>query len=647
MRRVVLALASLLALPARADTAAQPESMSDVGRIVLVPPTTTVQLEGGGFFTLDPQAGSDRRLRELLGLPSRGWFTLRAFVPIESKWLVGQLFIELTTNGTGSAGLSGRFRDGSKLSLTVRRDLFPYAERSRLGEVSMSPLQSLQTARAVVHMDWEKAVGPAHGALDGNLDLDRWSGTRPSLEGGFVGPAPLGATGAPGYRSSTNGSVAARAGYTVVPHGLVRLRVQVGYRRDELRDRLHVDDRVDGAASGSLDLREKVTRDTIELAAFVESARPGPVLLGGMYRLAYTTSAPRTDRTTVTTAGSSGTIGAESSDVSTLRQRAAFGVAWYPTKKWRAGARLDGYRDTTTASLLEHRELATSTVDRASSSYTPVGARLELDARYVALRWLALEAEARASYDRGRDAWSQTVLLSDRTTHVGLRQVTLDRGRLVSKVELRAVATVHDTHLTIGGRADTYRNVEYDARVVDAFRLGDLYRDRGTFFVGLRARVTRRLRLDASGSYFFERTHVSGAEPSHAGFDVRLRVSGVIRRYSFFVLGALTDDRYEVGEQSQAAGYAPLEFHGRAWLGTGGVTATFAKRGSVTALYSIAQNTSDLSTQLQNAALELSWALTSRLRLTGTARYLRFQDGLASYQNGQALLASATATGTF
>ena len=643
MRRVVLTLALLLSLTAHADTSDQPEAMSDVGRIVLVPPTATLQVEGGGFAS----SGNDRRLRELLGLPSRGWFTLRALLPIESKWLTAQLFVELTTNGTGSAALSGRFRDGSKLSLTVRRDLFPYAERSRIGEILANPLQHLQTARETIHVDWQKAVGPAQGVLDSAFDFDRWTGTRPSIESGFVGPAPLGATGSPGYRSRTDWSVAARAGYTLVPRGLVRIRVQVGYRRDELRDRLHIDDRVDGAPSGSLDLHEHVARDTVEVAAFVESARPGPVLFGGMYRLMYTTSAPRTDRTTVTTAGSAGTVGSESTDVSSLRQRAAFGVAWYPTRRWRASARIDGYRNSTTASLLEHRELGTATVDRSSSSYTPAGARLELDARYVARPWLALEAEARASYDRGRDAWSQTVLLADRSTRVGLRQVTLDRGRLVSRVELRAVATVHDVHVTVGGRADTYRNVEDDAQLVDAFRLGDLDRDRGTVFASLRARITRRLRLDAGASYFFERTHAAGAEPSHRGFDVRLRASGVVRRCAFFVLGALTDDRYEVSQQSPGAAYAPVDFHGRAWLGTAGITVTFVKKGSATAMYSIAQNTADLATQLQNAALELSWALTSRLRLTGTARYLRFQDGRASFQNGQALLAYANASGTF
>ncbi|MEO6950898.1 MAG: hypothetical protein ABI321_03715 [Polyangia bacterium] len=647
MRRIVLVLASLLSLPAFADTSDEPEAMSDVGRLVLVPPKATLSAEGGGFAAFGTQGGSDRRLRELLGLPSRSWFTLRALVPIESKWLTGQLFVEVTTNGTGSAALSGRLRDGSKLRLSVRRDLYPYAERSRIGQILANPLQSLQTARENVHIDWEKAVGPGHGVLDSGFDFDRWSGTRPSVEGGFVGPGPLGATGYPGYRSRADWSVAARAGYTLVPHGLVRIRVQIGYRRDQLGDRLHVDDRVDGTASGSLDIREHISRDTIEAAAFVESARPGPVLFGGMYRVTYTTSTPRTDRTMVTTAGSNGTIRSESADVSSLRQRAAFGVAWYPTKKWRASARIDGYRNSTTASLLDHRELATSTLDQAASRYTPVGAKLELDARYVALRWLAFEGEARASYDRGRDAWSQTVLLSDRATQIGLRQVTLDRGRLVSNVELRAVATVHDLHVTVGGRAFTYRNVEDDPQVIDAFRIGDFDRDRGTFFAALRTRVTRRLRLDASGSYFFERTHVSGAEPDHKGFDVRLRVSGVVKRFSFFVLGALTDDRYELSQRSPTAGYAPIDFHGRAWLGTGGLTVTFVKKGSVTAMYSIAQNTAYLATQLQNAALELSWALTSRLRLTGTARYLRFQDGFSSYQNGQALLAFASATGTF
>ena len=72
--------------------------------------------------------------------------------------------------------------------------------------------------------------------------------------------------------------------------------------------------------------------------------------------------------------------------------------------------------------------------------------------------------------------------------------------------------------------------------------LDGLYPTRGR--EKFRTRLERRLRLDGRGGYFYEQTHVDQAHPSHQGFDVRLRASGILGPVAFFFLGAVTDDRY-------------------------------------------------------------------------------------------------------
>jgi hypothetical protein len=646
IRRAWIACGVLLVgLPAASEEPSLPEA---VGEAVSTPPGRTIEVEGGGFGT----DGDDRRVRELLRLPTAGWFKMRLYLPIDRPLVGGELFLELTTFETGQGLFRGRFRDGSKVTLMVRRDRLPFDFQARTSAppppADASALDHLELSHEQLRATWERPLGPLGGVMDATFAFDRMAGTRPTLVAGLVSSSPIDPVFAsPGYWGIEDWWIDLRAGYAITPKGLVRLRLDAGYRYDAIDEQLFVPDQ----AGGAMSLREKERRNTIEVGVYAASAKPGTVIVGGMYRMRFVHGDPQNQRMLVSTGGANGTVVTEGAEVSTTQHRAVFGLAWVPGPKLRANVRLEASSTAISGDLVERRELATFLIERAHSSFEPLAANGQVEVRYAPWRWLGVEGEGRVGFLRGDDLWAQTFLLADRVTPAGERSRLVDRSRLIGKVELRGVLTVvPKTRITVGGRADVYRQNEDVDALVDSFRLGDLSRDRGTVFVAFRTRLERHLRLDGSGGYFFERTSVAGARPTHEGFDARLRASGVLGPATFFLLGVVTDDRYALSPLPAGGvptGFAPIAFDGRSWIGVGGLTLAVARKGTLTAVYSHVANTADLATQLQNLALNATWALPWHLHLAATGRYLRFHDSNAPWENGSALLGFGTVGGTF
>lgn len=612
------------------------------------PTRPTVEAEMGSLIT----TGDGRRMRELARTPTWLWGTARAFVPLDSPRLFGQLRLEVTTMGTGFVSLDSVLGDGSRLVIRLSRYRFPFAQVRRVAEAALpedaAALDQLEESHENAEVRYERPVGPLGGRLDLALDFERIAGTRPMLAAGLVGDSPLGSTfGNSAYRKTDDLGGGATIGYSVAPRG-VRLRIVGGVRLDRPDDRLLLRDRVGTQASGLADLHDHGRERTVEVAASASSDRPAPLMAGASYRLSHTANAPHLDRQTNSDA-SVGSVRSDDEEVRVLRQHGAAAVVWQAIPGLVMSGRLDARLTDLDAHASQARDLGTPELVRADASRDNWSLDGRVQGRYDFLASSAVELDARGGLRRGDDDWNLRYLLSDGITDAGQRTRNLERRMLAGVVELRLLLRpLARLRVSAGMHLEGLRDDQDVDRLIDAFRLGNRSRTQAGGFLTARTRPWRRLMLDGRATLFRDTWASAGGKDDNWRFDVRLRATATAGPLMVFALGALTEDRHELSGGQALPGFAALDFTGRSWLGVGGASATLATSAWITATYTLVANTVDLTTRLHDAALAgnllLPW---KRLRLQLSARYLAFHDRAPVPLDGQAVLLLATVAGSF
>lgn len=597
--------------------------------------------------------GNRRRMRELTRTPTWLWGSARAYVPIETPRLLGQLRLEVTTMGTGWLRFDAQLPDGSRLVLRFTRARFPYAMHSRTPQpplqVDAGDLDRLEETRENVEVGYSRALGPRDGRLEVSLDFQRFAGTRPLLSGGGLSDSPLEYSfGNPAYRRTDDLSGGAFAAYSLAPGG-IRLRLAGGVRLDRTKDRLLIRDRLGDQALGLADMRDKERRRTIELTISAQSDRPTTLMAGASYRLQHQADGPRVDRTFVNTQGSNGTMQSHDADVTILRQHGALGAVWQPIPRLRFSGRVEARWTDLDGHANQGRDLGTFQIVHTEVERDSWSLNGRADGRLDFLARNAVELEARGGLRRGPDDWDLRYFLADGATLAGQRLRNLDRHLLVGSLELRLVSRLFSrVRITAGARAEGLSD-ERDTRfLVDAFQLGNRSRRRFGGFLAARATPFRRLLVDGRATLFQETWNNPGAHDESWRFDVRLRASMSLGWLTLFAIGSLTEDRHDMsGALDAQPGFNTLDFTGRSWFGLAGATVN-AMGGWITGTYSVVVNTVDLTTRLQDAALTGNWRLPWRgLRVSASGRFLDFHDRQLTWDNGRAWVLLAGLAGSF
>lgn len=639
MRSMVAGAAVLMAGLARAQ-----ELPSD-----LAPQGGAVELEMGSLLS----DGNDRQMRELARTPTWLWGTARAFVPLRSDRLWGQLRLEATTMGTGYLSLDGYLADGSRLVVRLSRHRFPFASVRRVGGQPLvedaANLGDLEQAYESAQVRYDGPDGRLGGRFEIDLDFQRIAGNRPLLAAGSISDSALAyAFGNPAYRHADDLTGGATLGYSVAPSRM-RLRIAGSARFDRLDERLTIRDRLGDAAAGLTDLHDHGRVRTFELSASASSDQPGPLIGGLSYRVTHTANVPRVDRS-VHSDGANGTIHSNDTDLRVLRQHGAGGVVWQPLPGLRFSGRLDARLTNLDGHVNQARALGTPEIVRADSSRDHWTLDGRLEGRYGLLSASALELDARGGVRRGDDDWNLRYLLSDAATSVGDRTRYLDRHLLSGMVELRLITRLlSQLRAVLGLHLEGLRSEEDLTRWVDAFQLGNRSRTRAGAFLSARSRFGRRLMLDGRATVFRNTwTTSDGGKDENWRYDVRLRATATAGPLMVFVLGSLTEDHHDLSGGQSLPSFATLDFTGRSWVAVGGATATVGRSGWVTGTYTLVANTADLTTRLQDAAVSGNVLLPWRkLRLQVSVRYLDFRDRSPIAVDGTAALWLAAVAGGF
>jgi hypothetical protein len=644
MRRMVAGAVVLTAGLAQAQ-----ELPSDLVPDGLAAKGGAVEAEMGSLIT----DGNDRRMRELTRTPTWLWGTARAFVPLQSDRLWGQLRLEATTMGTGFLALDGTLSDSSHLVIRLSRYRFPLASVTRVAGAPLvedaTALGNLEQTYESAEVRYDRRAGKLGGRLQIDADFQRVAGTRPLLAAGSVSDSPFAyAFGNSAYRHADDLTGGATIGYSVAP-GRMRLQIAGSARLDRLDDRMTIRDRSGDQAAGLTELHDHGRVRTLELVASAASDQPAPLIGGLSYRVTHTANAPRVDRT-VTRAGANGTVTSDDGELRVLRQHGAGALIWQPWPTLRLSGRLDARLTNLDGHTNQARDLGTFEIVRGDSSRDSWTLDGRFEGRYGFLSSSALELEARGGLRRGDDDWNLRYLLADGATSAGARLRDLDRHLLSGMVELRLLTRLlSQLRATLGLHLEGLRSDEDLTQWVDAFQLGNRSRTRAGAFLSARSRFGRRLVLDGRGTVFRNTwTTSDGGKDEHWRYDVRLRATATVGPLMVFALGSLTEDRHDLSGGQSLPSFATLDFTGRSWVAVGGATATLGTAGWVTGTYTLVANTVDLTTRLQDAALSGNLLLPWRkLRLQVSVRYLDFRDRAPILVDGIAVVLLATAAGGF
>ena len=616
-----------------------------------LPPTgKTVEVEMGSLIT----SGDGRRMRELARTPTWLWGTARAFVPLDSPVLFGQLRLQASSDGTGRLIFDGFLRDQSHIQLRLSRSRFPFALVSRVPEPPLAEdahaLDRLEQSREQVELSYDRSLGPLGGRLDAALDFQRLAGSQPLLAAGFTSSSPLEYVfGNPAYRHGDDLDGGATVGYSVVPGG-VRLRIAGGIHLDRVSERLLLRDRAGATAAGLANLHDRTRSRRLELLVSAANDRPATLIAGASYRLSHTALAPRVDDALEHTGGANGTIRSGDGDIGIFRHHFAGGTVWQPWPRLHLSARLDARRTDLDAHASQTRDLGTYEIVRADSSRDNWSLDGRLQGRYGFLSTSAVELDARGGLRRGEDDWNLRTLLGDGITSAGERIRFLDRRLLTGTAELRVTTRLLSRlRATLAAHLEGWHSNEDVDRLIDAFRLGSWDWTWVGAYLSLRARLSRRYVVDAKGTIFRNTWTGSDAKDENWRLDVRLRASATLGSLMLFALGSLTDDRHDLSGAIEAQpGFAALDFSARSWVAVGGATVTLARSAWVSATYTLVANTVDLTTRLHDAALSGSALLPWKaLRLQLSARYLDFYDRAPVQVDGRAVLLLVALAGSF
>lgn len=643
-RRVVLA-AVLGAFWAPSALAAEEEDTQPPA----IPAAPAIEFGASGTTT----AGGDARMREILREPDPFRIWTRWAVPfVESGW-AGRVDGNVSSTEEGWLRIRGTVKDGSRVRLSLRRDRRPHAFRLR-SPVTEAFLQadagSLEDARERMDASWHRAMPWSGGSAAITVRHDRRSGARAALGAGIDQDAAPWTFSVPATRRRDER--VGEVGATVTGDAAgARISLDAILRDETIRARTTARDAFGGVPVPDLVLASDERRRSVEAGVTVDGPARGALLAGGGYRVAVVQSEPLGSRSVDLPDGDPRSFRTEDADLSVTRHRAALGAAWLPLPGLRAGARATASNGRFRADVTERRRLADPQINRGRSAWETWNASAGADASWSVPRFATVRAEAGLEADRNEDRWSQTLLLDDRTTVVRSRLQDLDRDRRAAHAELSASTGPHaGVRLGAGARIESEAWYVEASEQVDARILGDRDRNRRTLFADARWRPGRGLTVDARGSLFEERARVQGADPERRGADLRVKARGRIGPASVHAMGALSDDRFELAPMPGAgatAGFAPLEFSRRSWIGTAGATVAPGRGITASASLSHVANAADLRSTLTDVAMDVAGPLSKTLRGGVGARWMRLADRDAPWDDGRALTGFAFLGGSF
>ena len=640
IRRTAAMLASLVVLPLAALAGEEEDTQTPAPS-----PTPSISF---GAAAIDVN-GDEAFGRQLLDEPEDVRSGFRWLFPMTGPAWSGGHSADVSSSREGSFRAWAQAKDGRRVTLTVRADRRPLAFRTR-SPVSQDPLGSDEpgTHRESARLAYRAPLPLPKGRLELFAEWRGGGGVRPSTGAAYAtgdaGPVFL----APAWRSGDESSASAGAAVRAEVLGAM-LRADARVASESARSTYHAPDTL--PAPGGLSVASNNRRQVIE-AGVSADVPTGSLVAGGGYRVRAERTEPRGGRRIDAPNAPAGSTTLDDADVRSLSHRGALGLGWLPIPSLRAGVTATALSEAIRANSLERRDLAESEITRGDASLDRFETAVSADVAWAPLSRVSVEARAGAESGRFEDRWTWIQLASDGTTPLTSRAQSATRDRTATKAEASVTGGPwRGVRATAGGSLESESwDVSAD-RDVEAPVLDDRTRSRTTVFARLRTRPLQGVSLDGRAKVFHEERDLGGTAPERRGSDVRARATFTgTGGASVFVLGAQTDDRYELAPlptSGSAVGFAPIEFAGRSYIGTLGFAVPVMKTWHGSLHMTRVLHTGDLDSRLTDTSVDVSGPVNDRLRLAVGVRQISFLDDHAPWGDADAVAGFAVLSGAF